>query len=298
MVTRKHVEFCLEQNLKNSAAAGKHNFIGKVSDLLEKANFTVHYRDAADYPDGYALVHEQEPVSNQTLTLERCYHPPFWTIEKTSDRWEWDVAKTPFRADKVEAGQAEKFYSFWQGRLFGEATNQTAQDGYIYVPLQTNLSDRAPWQTCTPFEMLVSTLQYDPSRRILASLDPEVTYSSQDRSKLKTLVGRFPRLEVRSQTNQELLQRCDYVVTQNSAQAFDGYFFGKPCVLFARSDFHHIAGDVFTNGPEAAFKQVQGSPPPFAKYIWWFWQEMSINAGRDQAKNKIRKALRRGGWPI
>lgn len=298
MVTGKHVDFCLERELKESAEAGTHNFIGIVTDLLSKSNFSIGFREADAATDSYALLHDQEPKTQNSLSLQPAYHLPFWQIETTRNRWDWHVAKSRYQPEKVNLVEAQRFYDFWRDRLFGDAAKNASKDGFIFVPLQENLGERQSFQTCTQIEMLVAILQYDPARRVLVALDPEVPISPADRSKLKSVVGRFPRLEVRSQPMHELLQRCDYVVTQNSSVAFDGYFFGKPCVLFARSDFHHIAGDVFTDGPRAAFEQVQGPAPDFARYIWWFWQEMSINAGRDTAKNKIRKALRRGGWPL
>lgn len=305
MVIEKHVDFYLEPSLKASAKAGKHNFIGKVISVLEKGGFSTEIhgnslaeRKASDAKPHYAMFHMDQPLNNRGLTMRRVYHYPFWQIEPNTDRWDWRVAKSRFYPDKIDAEEAQKFYNFWRKRLFGDAARDTTQDGFIYVPLQGRLAERRSFQTCSPIEMLVAVLQQDPGRRVIATLHPNEVITAAERAKLDTLAKRFPRLKLRDAPMEEMLQRCDYVVTQNSSVAFNGYLFGKPCVLFARVDFHHIAGDVFHNGREAAFAAVHGDLPDFAKYLWWFWQEMSINAGREGAENKIRQAIRRGGWPI
>ena len=88
------------------------------------------------------------------------------------------------------------------------------------------------------------------------------------------------------------------MVTQNSSAAFSGFFFGKPCVLFARVDFHHIAANVASLGVKAAFDRVRSMSPDYAGYVWWFLQRQSINAGRPEAEERIRDRLAALGWPV
>lgn len=305
MMVEKHVDFYLEPGLRSSAEAGKHNFINKVITVLEKGGFstaihgnTLSDRSQSETRNSYAMFHMDQPLNARGLTMRRVYHYPFWQIEPTTERWDWRVANARFKPEKIDGGEAQKFYNFWRKRLFGDAVQDIGRDGFVYVPLQGRLAERRSFQTCSPIEMLVATLQRDPGRRVVATLHPNEIVTGAERAKLQTLAKRFPRLSLREAPMEEMLARCDYVVTQNSSVAFNGYFFGKPCVLFARVDFHHIAGDVFRNGRDAAFDAVQSEAPDYARYIWWFWQEMSINAGREEAENKIRQAIRRGGWPI
>ncbi|CUH65014.1 hypothetical protein TG4357_01631 [Thalassovita gelatinovora] len=305
MSSEKHLDFYLEPDLLRSAQAGQHNFIGKIVEVAEQAGFTTGFhgnslqdRSAIRDRPGFSMLHMDEPEGPRSLTFRRVYHYPFWQIEPTTKRWDWRVAQKRFNAKKVDPKEAHRFYTFWRKRLFVKAAENPTQEGFVYVPLQGRLTERRSFQTCSPLEMLVSTLQHDPSRRIIATLHPNESYSASEMSKLNTLTTRFPRLTVQKADMVDMLGRCDYVVTQNSSAAFNGYFFGKPCVLFARVDFHHIAADVYTEGLDRAFATVQGELPDFERYVWWFWQEMSINAGRPEAKNKIRQALRRNGWAL
>ncbi|MYM55342.1 hypothetical protein [Thalassovita mangrovi] len=305
MSSPTHLDFYLEPELLKSAREGKHNFIAKIVEVVEEAGFSVGFngnslRERADSVNrpGYRLFHMDEPEGERALTFRRVYHYPFWQIEPTTKRWDWRVANTRFDPDRIDDTEAQRFYGFWRKRLFGDAAEQVTRDGIIYAPLQGRLTERRSFQTCSPLEMLVSTLQHDPSRRVIATLHPKEHYTASEISKLDALAARFPRLTVQEVDMVEMLQRCDYVVTQNSSAAFNGYFFGKPCVLFARVDFHHVAADVYRQGLDRAFETVLAETPDYARYIWWFWQKMSINAGTPKAKNKIRQALRRGGWPV
>jgi hypothetical protein len=146
--------------------------------------------------------------------------------------------------------------------------------------------------------MIEHVLTHDQHRKVVAALHPKETYSTQEHHALQALAAKHSRLEVTIGEMEQHLAHCDYVVTQNSAAAFSGYFFGKNAVLFAQSDFHHIASNVSEVGVQAAFDQVEKMAPDFAGYLYWFWQQMSINAGRPQADDQIRDALRRGGWPV
>ena len=76
------------------------------------------------------------------------------------------------------------------------------------------------------------------------------------------------------------LQSCAFVVTQNSAAAFSGYFFGKPALFFGQIDFHHIGVRADLADLSHSFDAVGQAAPDFAAYIRWFWQEHCINAGR------------------
>lgn len=96
----------------------------------------------------------------------------------------------------------------------------------------------------------------------------------------------------------DLLGRCDYIVTQNSSVAFNGYFFGKPSLLFRKTDFHHIVVQADIDQLVAGFEAVQTIQPDYAAYVHWFWQKKSINAGRPEAEDMIAARLKRFDWPV
>lgn len=304
MTSARTVTFYLDDGLRESAEAGTHNFITKVVTVLRNAGFDVVYR--ANSPaarlssalrPGYAMFHMDQPTHPRALTMRRVYHYPFWQIETTTERWNWAVAKTLFDPATVEPQEARRFHGFWRRRLFPDAP-PVSREGFVYVPLQGRLTECRSFQAASPVEMVEAVLHHDPDRLVIATFHPRETYSDAERQEIYALAERHPRLSVKTWSMERLLPGCDYIVTQNSSAAFNGILFEKPFILFGKSDFHHIAANVQALGQPDAFRAVTQVVPDYAAYLWWFWQEMSINAGRDEAEAKIAAALARGGWPI
>jgi hypothetical protein len=305
MTDPKILRLYLEGKLLKAAQAGTHNFLSQLISVTEAAGFQTELcnrgfgdRVASGFRDGYALFHMQEPTTDRGLTFRKVYHGPFWAIESTNKRWDWRVAQKSFDPEKIDPDKAKTFYSRWQQRMFKGATDTISQDGFVYVPLQGKLTERRSFQMASPIEMLMAVLHHDPNRRVIATLHPNETYTREEQRRLTHMQDRFANLSIQTGGMVPLLQRCDYVVSQNSGVAFNGYFFGKPCVLFGKIDFHHIALNVGAMGVANAFAQVKEHQPDYERYIYWFWQKNCINSGRSYAEKQIAKALRRGGWPV
>ncbi len=288
----------LEQPLRKSAEAGTHNFISKMVKVLENARFRVEFSSGMNSKTGYSLSHMSSPPGQVGLVFRRVYHYPFWQIDQSAARWDWDTAKATFNAASIDALTAQKFYRYWQKRLWGDFTDNATRAGFVYVPLQGRLLEHRSFQSCSPLEMLEICLQHVPNKKVIAGLHPKEIYSKPEIAALEGLAARYPRLQIQKGGTDNLLQGCDAVVTQNSAAAFNGYFFAKPAILFAKIDFHHIATIADVARPGAAFAKLAAHKPDYAAYIYWFWQLQSINAGRDDAEDKIARRLLRFGWPL
>lgn len=294
--------FYLDDALRESAEAGTHNFIAKVVSVLQHAGFDVDYRGnsqaarlASALRPGYAMFHMDQPTHARALTMRRVYHYPFWQIEPTTERWDWHVARTAFDASTVDPQEARRFHAFWRKRLFPDITT-TRRDGFVYVPLQGRLTECRSFQAASPVEMVEAVLKNDPHRDVIASFHPGESYSDAERQAIYSLAEKHPRLSLKTGSMDRLLPCCDYIVTQNSSVAFNGILFEKPFILFAKSDFHHIAASVHALGVQEAFRAVAQPSPDYAAFLWWFWQKMSINAGRETAEDRISAAFFRAGW--
>ena len=246
---------------------------------------------------GYAMFHMDDPSHARALTMRRVYHYPFWQIESSARRWDWHVTKTAFDPADVDPEEAGRFPAFWRKRLFPSAPPVGA-GGFVYVPLQGRLTEHRSFQTASPLAMIEAVLQHDPGRPVIATLHPNEIYTEAEKQALSRLAAQHPRLTVETGGMETRLPACDYVVTQNSSVAFNGIFFDKPMILFAQVDFHHIAANVRDLGVAAAFDAVWDMRPDYAAYLWWFWQKMSINAGRPEAHERIREAMLRAGWLV
>ncbi len=305
MSARDTVTFYLPPHLRKQAERGKQNFISKVGDVLTAAGLTVAFDNDDDLArlraltrPGRGLYLMDPPTNTRGLTFRKTYIYPFWHIEKEAERWAWPVAQDAFDPKSADARKAANFYRFWRNRLFEEAPNHARKDGFVYVPLQGQLLRKRSFQSCSPLEMVQTVLAHDTDRQVVVTLHPSETYSPQERAALDDLLSGEDRLMIKPGGVPHYLQNCDYIVTQNSGVGFEGYFFGKPLILFAKSDFHHIALNVDDIGPKQAFQRVKNHAPDYAAYLFWFLQIRAINAGRPEAKTKIRDVLRNHGWPV
>jgi UDP-N-acetylglucosamine 2-epimerase len=136
------------------------------------------------------------------------------------------------------------------------------------------------------------------SCQVIATLHPNEHYEKAEIAALERLAKMHQRLTVQSGGMVELLTACDYIVTQNSSVAFNGYFFGKPALLFRKAEFHHIAVQADMDELAQGFAAVAQAEPDYAAYTHLFWQKNSINAGRPEAEDMITARLKRFGWPV
>ena len=280
-----------EKRVRVAAAGG---IWPRVAAAAKTAGWQVVLKDA-DAPvggDGYHLVYNQAVTEPFCLCLRRCHMDPFYRIEQTNDRWDWQVAGQTF-TPRAAFSEEEGFRRRWCNKLFNHV--EISRQGHIFMPLQGKLLTRRHFQTASPVEMIYQTLAADPTRRILATLHPRETYSDAERAALAAIGGRF---ELTDQPSLTALAGCDYVVTENSSMALTGFFAKKPAVLFGRIDFHHIAASVPLLGADGAFSAVQSETPPFAAYLHWFFKRNAITSWADDAVDQIRQRFRQHGWPM
>lgn len=279
---------------------GKGGILNRIVETVAAAGWqsVLHAEtetSALPVAEGYHLVLNRPVIGAHTLTLRRCYRDPFWRIEATNDRWDWDVARKPFRPALVK-GSWGAFHANWRGRIFGDTP--ITRQGHILIPLQGKLLENRHFQAMSPLDMIRATLAADPTRPVIATLHPKETYTENELAALTALAAEIPRFTLSDQPGTELLASCDYVVTQNSSVALAGFFAEKPVVLFARIDFHHIAASVPDKGVAAAFAQALGPAPPFARYLFWFFKRNAIIAWAEDVQDQIATRLRDHGWPI
>ena len=282
--------------------AGQHNFFGRLIGAVKGAGWQVNLREstlaerlAAPEREGYALYHMEEPTHDRALTCRRVYVGAFWRIERVAARWDWPVAKAQFSPETVDAAEAVRFVDQWKNRLYS-TENRPSDEGFCFIPLQGRLREARSFQAMSPIEMIEETLART-DLPLVATLHPRESYTAEEIGALEALTARFPRLRVQKGGSDVALRKCRFVVAHISSLAFEGYFHRKPAVLFARIDFHHIAGSVPRDGIDAAFVSLDETPE-FDRYLFWFLQKRALNAGRPEFEAALLDHLRKRGWPI
>ncbi|SPJ23190.1 hypothetical protein [Palleronia abyssalis] len=285
------------------ARAREHNFTNRLETAIKDRGFrlrlledTAPARMRSLGKPGYSLFHMQDPLALNQLSLRLAYLYPFWRIEKTNERWEFDVARARFDPREIDPKAAADFARRRRGTHLKGAVPGGGE--VIYIALQARLTEQRSFQCMTPLDMVGETLAQTGAGPVVAALHPKVTYSDAELAPLRALAELNPRLTIRTGGMEELLPRARMVVTQNSSVALMGYLLHKPAVLFGRIDFQHIAANVQDLGVAEAFRYAAQAQPDYERYLYWFLKEMAIDAAGPDAEGQIISAMRRGGWAI
>lgn len=263
---------------------------GKIAAAVLDADWRIVVKDedATLGGAGFHLVYNRPVTHPLALTLRRCYFDPFYRIEATNDRWDWQVARHSY----TEATGKDWFRRYWAERMFKD--HPIREQGFVFMPLQGRLREHRHFQSMSPIAMIQAALAADPDRPILATLHPRETYSTEDMAALTAIKGRFSVVDTPSLA---LLADCDYVVTQNSSMALIGMFAQKTPVLFADIDFHHIAASVPKQGVAAAYDGLH-RPRAWGNYLHWFFREHALSMRDENIVAKLQARFRAHGWPI
>ena len=300
-MTKLH--FYLPEPMRSDAARGEVNVVNRILAALPGWKPVWHPDTPAERlrdqrRDGHSIWHMQTPPDpSRGLCLRRAYWYPFWTLDRSNDRWETDTARAPYDPAAVDPAEARPFARRWRRKLLGDA--EARREGYVFVPLQGRLLEHRSFQAMSPLDMIEATLDNDPRPvRVTLHPHPKEPYTTPERRALDRLVARHARLTLDDTPSEAHLLACDLVVTQNSSTALTGFFAGKPAVLFAGVDFHHIAGSVPRDGLAPAFEKARGPMLDPDLYLYWVLQQRAINAGHPEAEARIRLRLAENGWPV
>ena len=175
----KHLRIFLDGHLRRRVAQGRHNFLGHVAGAFESIGWKVEIcpdDDAqllrARTQPGYSMVNMLHPVSNRGLTFRLAYVYPFWKIERTGTRWDFETARKTFRPDDIDPDISRQFANSARNRLFPEWKGIKPRRDYIYVPLQGQLLQRRAHQSLSPIDMVRETLDHYRDTRTVITMHP------------------------------------------------------------------------------------------------------------------------------
>lgn len=290
----------LHPPILQTALAGKLGFLNRMRALLEPRGWRIEIRrsgpraraEAAGRP-GFALFNMERPTHDRALTFRLAYHYPYWRLERVAERWRWPIANTVFHPESIEEGAAHRFAARLRARVLPGVT--PVPGDRILIPLQGHLRRQRSFQSMSPLEMI--RLAAKTGRPCTATLHPKESYDAEDRAALDALARKLPNLTIGGDTAR-LLPACAFVVTQNSGAGFDGLILGKPVVLFAQSDYHHVALNVAELGAEAALARAAAHRPPVEKFLDWFLRRTSLDMMAADADARLVAAMKKGGWPV
>lgn len=291
--------------LRASIDAGEHNFFSIFRKAFEDAGVDVSTGPqsrltghATRFSRDYHLFQINGAVSKHALNVRQAHFYPYWSIEYANSRYKPRIAAKRFEPEMIGGVLAQVFFSQMKTRHIPERPAETGLRDFALVALQGRLTAHRSWQFADLRGMVRTIQEQDPERLIVLKPHPKEVYSDEDSALIAELAEQ-QNVTVANEDADALLAACAYVVTHNSALAFRGFLHRKQAILFAQTDFHHICQTVRQPDDAAkAFAKLRGEPPLFDKYLFWYLQMNCINAGRENAGEKILEMVNECGWPI
>ncbi|MCW1918885.1 hypothetical protein NX862_08965 [Rhodobacter sp. KR11] len=302
MGLKMRLYFYLKPLGRQRLARGENTMPARVIAAVQGAGWHVTICPEAERPDiphrdGFHMVVNNDPDGPRCLTLRPAGFEPFWQIQPTNCRWDWQTATLPYTPPQVPQDRIDAFLANWRSHILHSIAPSRA--GHILAPLQGKLTETRSFQSASPLVMLRETLRRWPDRPVIATTHPSETYTPDETEALTALTHTYPRLSLQPGST-ALLASADLVVTQNSTVAFKGFLLDKPAMLWARIDWHHMAASVPRDGVAPAFAQALAAtkaPQDFGRYLFWYLRQQSLCAWEDKPK-AILARLATLGWPI
>ena len=299
MAREKRVSVYVSAGQRASVLAGERSILTRIRDAVDSVGWRFDLQPEAEGPlaatrDGYHILCNKDLPGTTCLNLRRSYFYPFWRIEDSNDRWHFQVAQRAFDPDTVPDREAQGFQDRWRKAFWPD--QPLGDEGFIFMPLQGRLLRHRNFQTMGPLDMIRRTLE-QTRLPVLATLHPTERYEEDEHAAVAEIEAENPRFTLSPAASEKLLLRASLVVTQNSGMALSGYFAGKPAVLFADIDFHHLGGSVRRDGVAGAFERAR-QDLPYARYLHWFFRQNALNGGSDDIGARILARLREHGWPM
>ena len=290
----------------NDIERGTFRFYNKIKGAFERIGYAVATKEdtndnisLSSSDPGHSLILDGEPLNSKSLCFRRTYTEPFWRIEKSAKRWEFEVASLPFLPDEIDSQPARYFTRYWRKKLFGQADLAREFPKHVLCPLQGKLLKQRSFQSMSPLEMLERLAAHEPTHQIVVTLHPNEQYSQEEISALNNLMYRHKNINLSRDDTKSLISSSSYIATMNSTISFWGMFWGVPSILFGRIDFHHLHPSTFDNSVTEAIKmQDSVDTSLYEKYIYWFWKQQSIRSWADDAEECILNVVTRRGWRL
>lgn len=306
MTKRKNVAVYVNTYRLRDIENGSFRFFNRLKLAFEGVGYTVIAKEdtnanmlASSNEAEFSLFLEHEPFHSRSLCFRRAYTEPFWRIEESDKRWEFEVATRPFLPDDIDRQPARYFTRYWRKKLFGHADLAREAPKHILCPLQGQLLRQRSFQSTSPLKMLEELANLENSRRIVVTLHPNEKYSQEEIAALNSVLHRYRNISLSRADAKSLISSSFYIATMNSTISFWGMFWGVPSVLFGRIDFHHLHPNTFDSSVTEAIKmQDSVDTSLYEKYIYWFWKQHSIRSWSDDAEECIINVVNRRGWRL
>ena len=240
----------------------------------------------------------------RALMVGLAYLHPFWHVDPKGIRAFSSIGEKRFRAAKIDAQEARDFFTGLREKWVEPRKSRYDQqvkladdlpEGATAIFLQSE-KYRAVEETCYMdcWQMIDACLEADQGDVVVK---PHPLDIDQDTfARLTKLQERYDNLHISLANIHDILASAKRVVTINSAVGIEAYLHRKPLILCGQSDYHHIADVAKFPAELTEFLQQEPQGRVYAKYLYWYFSQNCVSAGRGSVAKQILRRVRSAGF--
>ncbi|WP_139280687.1 capsular polysaccharide export protein, LipB/KpsS family [Shimia gijangensis] len=259
-----------------------------------------------DADECFHLINHGNTPHPRALMVGLAYLYPFWHVDPKGIRAFSSIGETRFRPGQIDGDTAREFLTGLRHKWVEprksryEQQRQIAEDlpeGATAVFLQSEkyrLVEETCFMDC--WQMIEACLEADQGPVVVKPHPLDLDQDTYER--LVEMQNQHTDLHISLDNIHDILDSCERVVTINSAVGIEAYMHRKPVILCGQSDFHHIA-DV-ARSPAALTELLKQEPSGrvHAKFLYWYFAQNCVNAGRGNVARQILRKVRAAGYSL
>ncbi len=231
------------------------------------------------------------------------YVPGFWYFDQVGVRENSTIGLRDYRPEMIREAPAEAFAKLLSRRILERERTKYDQPergaalrtGSIAVFAQEFDSITPPTLYLDLQTVLETVIRHRGDRHVYIKAHPKQT--EKNRAWIDGLHAPEDGVSVVDAHIFDMLEACDFTVSQCSAASFEGFLFGKPAIIAARTDFHH--NTITARTPEAladAMQAVLAKGFDHKRYLTWFLRDQCISPWRDDFEARLEARIIEKGY--
>ncbi|MEL0436004.1 capsular polysaccharide export protein, LipB/KpsS family [Phycobacter sp. K97] len=251
------------------------------------------------------IIDDRSVRAPNVLNAGVAYFWRFWQLDPRGVKAFSSTGDTPYEPDQMPRRRAQSFFDNMHKRYVRSRkskydqpeTSQQFPEGAISVFFQGDYPVTSGATSTTDIEMLRAVQSGAGDRRIIVKPHP-LTSNVSDIAETLALAEADNRIIVTDANVHDILSASCATVSINSTVALEGFLHRKPAILFGRSDFHHLAGQV--HDPQE-FSRVLADEldrdEGYEQFLAWYFLKMCLPLSSARLEERIWQIFTQAGFP-
>ncbi len=229
----------------------------------------------------------------------------FWQLDPQGVKAFSSTGDAPYDPDQMPRRRAQSFFDNMHKRYVQSRKSKYAQPGApqrfpkgaISVFFQGQYPVNSGATSITDIGMLKAVQAGAGDRPILVKPHP-LASGIPDIAKALSLAEADSRITVTDANVHDILSASCATVSINSTVALEGFLHRKPAILFGRSDFHHLAGQVRNPQEfETTLSRELERDEGYEQFLAWYFLKMCLPLNSGRLEERVWQIFSKAGFP-